>query len=265
MWRDAMGRVVGAMLFVVLFNAVALSVFVRVPPAYGLAWTVALIVSFIWWHFRQGGHRSARTALVRLDLPRGGVWPWIAIGASLLIASGTVALIRFAAPELEPENVSPFHQALLMYEDSAVGWAALVAAVAVLAPLVEEFVFRGYVQHTLERLVGPALGIGLASGVFALAHWGASHWSFLMLPLALGAACGCAAYFFNSIWVAVAIHGSWNLGMTVWARAAGGRLVHLAEPSAWWPLIGFGLISLGFATWVLVWNREAGPEALGSR
>ncbi len=258
-WKHATGRVIGATLFVVLFNGVALSVFVVLPPLLGLAWVTLFIVAYVWWHFRRGGDRGARIALVRLRRPRGGAWPVIGVAASLIIASGIAVFIHFMAPELGADDVSPFHAALLSYKESIIGSAALVAALAVLAPLVEESSFRGYVQHTLEDLVGPGLAIGLAAGMFALVHLGASHWSYYLLPLGLGCASGVAVYLFNSIWVGVAIHGLWNLAMTVSAAPEQGTLTERTEPSAWWLLLAFALVGAGIAAWIVVWKR------LGSR
>lgn len=260
-WRNALGRVVGATLFVLIFNAIAFAVFLLLPPLLGLAWVTLLILSFIWWHLRRGGDRSARIALVRLYRPTEGALAVMGVAASLLIAAGIAALIRFIAPELEPESVSAFHEALLSYEESVIGSVALLAALALLGPLVEEFGFRGYVQHTLEDLVGPGLAIGLGSVVFALAHLGASHWSFFFLPLAIGCASGVAVYLFNSIWVGVAIHAAWNLAMAAWARAEWGALIDLTESSAWWPLIGVALIGVGLAAWIVLWKAAVGTSS----
>ena len=255
----AMGRTTGAVLFVIAFNAVMLSTFILLPPAWGLGWVAVFGAAYLCWHFRGDSDRAARFALVRLRSPQ--VRPIVlltAVGASLAIGVWMAAVVGRLAPELEPETVSAFHRALLTYETSAMGWAAVILAVVVVVPVVEEFSFRGYIQHTLEPILGPWGGIGFASVLFALTHIGASHWSFLLIPAAVGFLCGLAAWRLGSIWAAVAIHGSWNLMMMAWARAEVAWLADLVPSDPMVLPVATGLLVVGLGGWGLVW--KGGPR-----
>ena len=208
-----MKRVVAAVLFVLVFNGIALGVLLMLPPSLGLGWGLSLGVAFVWWHVRGDAGRSRRLALVRVRPPRSSaVWVAGAIGSTLLLGLGLTAFILDSLPSDTPE-VGPVWEALAVYQSSTLGWIALAVMAAGVLPLVEEFCFRGHVQHTLERRMTPAAAILLASILFMVGHVGVPHWSILLISLTLGVANGAAVYLFGSIWVAVATHCIWNLFM----------------------------------------------------
>ena len=81
------------------------------------------------------------------------------------------------------------------------GRLALALLAVGVAPVLEEFFFRGLIQRTLERRWGPAAGICLAAAAFALVH--ALPWIF-PLHFFLGLAFGFAVFATRSIWAGVA-------------------------------------------------------------
>jgi membrane protease YdiL (CAAX protease family) len=123
------------------------------------------------------------------------------------------------------------------------GHVALFLAIGVMAPLIEEFGFRGRVQHTLEHAFGMVPAIAATAVVFSVLHGriDAAH------HLAFGVFAGWVVWRTGSIWSAVYMHALNN--------AAAQLLLHLTTISAadWsdrvarlWPYaIVAGLVGLG--------------------
>jgi membrane protease YdiL (CAAX protease family) len=89
--------------------------------------------------------------------------------------------------------------------------------VGVLVPIVEEFGIRGWIQHPLERRIGPARAIFLTSVIFAVAHF-----QLLGLPTRFfaGIFFGYAVWASRSIWAAVLLHAAHNLSLILPAAFA---------------------------------------------
>ncbi|MBW3553786.1 MAG: CPBP family intramembrane metalloprotease [Gemmatimonadetes bacterium] len=265
-----MKRVLAAVLFVLIFNGVALAVLLLVPPVIGLAWGLALGAAFVWWHLRGDAGRSKRLALVRIRPPRSsGTWVSVAIGSTLLLGLGITAFVLETAPPTPPE-VGPVWEAISAYQSSALGWLAIAVMAAGVLPLVEEFCFRGHVQHTLERHMWPGLAIVLTSVLFMFGHVGVPHWSILLISLTLGIANGAAVYLFDSIWVAVATHCIWNFSMLSAGILQGGAATAELQVSTAVVMATAALLTLlGLAGWIAILRAgraglrasEAPPDA----
>lgn len=246
-----MKRVIAAVLFVLVFNGIALGVLLLVPPTIGLGWGLSLGVAFVWWHLRRDAGRARRLALVRLRPPRSSpAWVAVAIGSTLLLGLGLTALILDSLPSDTPD-VGPVWEALAAYQSSTLGWIALAVMAAGVLPLVEEFCFRGHVQHALERRMAPAAAILLSSVLFMFGHVGVPHWSILLISLTLGVANGAAVYLFGSIWVAVGTHCIWNLSMLS-AGIVQGDAADLEVAPAVVLATAALLTALGLAGWIAI-------------
>jgi membrane protease YdiL (CAAX protease family)/NAD-dependent dihydropyrimidine dehydrogenase PreA subunit len=89
-------------------------------------------------------------------------------------------------------------------------WGLLlsVALVVIVAPVVEEVVFRGVLQGAFASQTDWRIAISLSAALFALYH----QTAWLFLPLfALGAACGWLAHTRRSLLPAVSLHGAYNV------------------------------------------------------
>ena len=258
-----MKRVVAAVLFVLVFNGIGLGVLLLVPPAIGLGWALALGVAFLWWHVRGDAGRSTRVALVRIRPPRASVrWVAVAIGSTILLGLGLTVFVLEAAPSA-PTDPGAVWEAIAAYQSSLLGWLAMAVMAAGVLPLVEEFCFRGHVQHTLERRLGPVAAILLASVLFMFGHIGVPHWSILLISLTLGVANGAAVYLFDSIWVAVGTHCLWNLSMLSAGIAQGDPAAAELEVSAAVLMTTAALLlALGLAGWTAI--LRAGRTGLRS-
>jgi membrane protease YdiL (CAAX protease family) len=70
-----------------------------------------------------------------------------------------------------PDRLQQPHALLNWFAEVSVVWQGLIfISAAVLAPLLEELLFRGLVQSMLRRYLGPWSAVLVASGLFALTH-----------------------------------------------------------------------------------------------
>lgn len=74
---------------------------------------------------------------------------------------------------------------------------------ALVGPIAEEFVFRGYLQSSLERRFGAAVAIGVASACFATFHFQLTLWPLYFI---MGAGFGVTFHLTRSIWPAILLH-----------------------------------------------------------
>ena len=116
--------------------------------------------------------------------------------------------------------------------------ALLLPMAALVAGVVEEMAFRGYMQGPLERRHGPVLAILVTSAVFAAAHLTHREVTVVLLPylMAAGAVYGTLAYLTDSILPGLVVHAAGDLFAFVMELASGGR-VTWANPAQPAPLI----------------------------
>lgn len=79
----------------------------------------------------------------------------------------------------------------------------LIAAVVVIGPVLEEIIFRGYLQSALTERFSPAVGIVASALVFAGFHFQPEAFPLLAL---IGGACGIAYHVTQSLWPAMLLH-----------------------------------------------------------
>lgn len=176
-----------------------------------LPWAAPIMAAFLvyYWKFLKGWGWPQSTAAVRRTSLRAeslsaAVWRLSLLAGALGLAASTVLfiishrLVRWPHPSRPDFSHIPSVVLLLTILMSAV-----VAGVS------EEAGFRGYMQGLLERRYGPALGIGITSFVFGLAHL--SHGAFvpaILFDIAWGALYGLLTYMSGSILPAVVLHSS---------------------------------------------------------
>jgi membrane protease YdiL (CAAX protease family) len=254
--------VLGAGLFVFLFNLVGFVGLLLMPPSVGIVWGGLLGTLFLVWQLRNDEGRRKRFALLRLRPPRASRgWQLLAVGASLALLWGLAGVIGWAGPPLDPDALRNW-EPLSRYLQKPGGWLAGAVLTAFAVPVVEEMAFRGYIQHTLERRWGVVPAIGVATLLFTIAHLGRPHWSLLLIPLTLGLTNGMVTWLARSIWPAVIIHASWNLLMTVGAILP--EPVDATGPASPWLWLAWSALALvlGVAGWVRL-LRGGRPAARG--
>jgi len=131
---------------------------------------------------------------------------WAALSLPLAVLGLT--LLQSALMRRPPMSENPIISVVV----GSRGWgerALLMALVAVVAPLVEEGLFRGALYAPIRRFAGPVGAIAITSLLF-----GAVHVDLAMLPqLALvGAACAVLREGTGSLKASIMLHGIWNAG-----------------------------------------------------
>ena len=187
-----------------------------VPPPAAVAWYAALTALFlrIYAFPTSGPGRRVRARVRARPPPRAG-WGWVAllaVGASALVVSLSVVLLS-----LEMADASELPQVVRDFMEKPGGELAFLVLVVGVAPIVEEFAFRGWIQHPLERRLGPGAAITIAAALFALAHLEADVFP---VRFAAGLVIGHAVYASRSVWTGVAMHAFWNAAVMALSYAA---------------------------------------------
>ncbi len=217
-----------------------------VPPLAGAVVNATVAAAFVWWFVVRVVRRREwwRAAHFRLRPVPAGAWPWVAATAAAVIAGTQCALVVLPRVLAVPHDDDGMTGAYLRQPFGAVALLVLAAAVA---PLLEEFLFRGWMQRGLERRL-PAWG-AIAVTAFAFA---AAHAQLFGFPLRFGfaVASGYAAWATRSIWPSVVLHGAYNASLIVLGvltpRTDEGALLRMAhDPRVFWPAAGGVLVSVG--------------------
>jgi membrane protease YdiL (CAAX protease family) len=177
-------------------------------PGVVLAGAVAMLLSAsICLRVRVFGKRSRPTDYAGARQPLGRL---VLIGLAGALAEIPVVLATLGISLVLAERFpSPGHPAQeLMRSPTALSIIAFVIAGVIVAPLVEEFVFRGVLAPALSALRGPRFGVVVSSFVFACMHpQGVAGWPPLM---AVGAMCALVTYQSRSIVPAIVLHAVHN-------------------------------------------------------
>lgn len=173
-----------------------------VPTAVRLAMVAALAAAFLAFALQPFSRSRTRRMRFRMQPTAPGAWPRTLLAAVLLPAAllGLYALTH--GPTDRPAAAT-----------LPLAWATIASAI-LLAPLVEEAIFRGSMQQRMERQLGAHAGILVTSGLFAGLHLDVATF----LPhLLSGLVFGYAAWTAGSIWPAVALHVVTNLALALLA------------------------------------------------
>lgn len=176
-----------------------------------LPWAAVIMAGFLflYWKYLKGwgwpqSFAAKRRAGLRAERLTPLVWRWSLLAGGLGLAASIALFIVSHRLMRWPQ---PTH-ADFSHIPSATLLLTILMSAAV-AGIGEEAGFRGYLQGPLERRFGPAIGIGIASVVFGLAHL--SHGAFLpaiFFDIGWGALYGLLTYLSGSILPAIVLHSS---------------------------------------------------------
>jgi membrane protease YdiL (CAAX protease family) len=172
----------------------------------GLALIVTVALAVIHLYLLRTGFSDEpeRAEELRLRPLRGDALHWVAVAAPvLLLFSWSLGEVYVRLVPIPPEALDPF-SALF---DNARGRLMLAVLAVGIAPLLEEFFFRGVIQRPLERRWGLVWGVAGSSVLFAVVHF--MPWIF-PLHLILGAIFGFVVVATRSIWAGVILHAANN-------------------------------------------------------
>lgn len=224
---------------------IPLALLFQFSPPVAIGGMVALAALFLRVYAipsRWSARARARSRVRRI----GRAWPWVVLTApamaglslglwSVLLALGMATEVEFA-PEVQKFLERPG------------GEVAFYLLAVLVAPLLEEFGFRGWVQRPLERRWGAQPAIAVTAVLFALAHLEPQA---VPVRLAAGLVLGHAVYATRSIWAGVALHVAWNAGVLAFGTALPdfdptGKGWRWAAPAA-----GVALLSLLWCAWTV--------------
>lgn len=200
-------------LFTWLVWQLGLEVSFLFSPPLSIAWMVIVMGMFLRMYALPARWNARGRARSRVRSP-GRAWPWIALTvpamAVLPLALWTVLLSLGLAHEVEyPERLERW----LAQPGGELAFVLLAVAVA---PVLEEFGFRGWIQRPLERRLGAQAAIAGSALLFAVAHF---QLDYLPVRVAGGLVLGHAVYATRSIWTGVVLHLAWNVGALVFSAA----------------------------------------------
>jgi len=144
----------------------------------------------------------------------------IALAAPMVVFLGQIALALAGLIARWSGSVPPQANAhatlrLLVGDEtwSSGWWWALVAAVVIGAPIVEEVVYRGLLQSACRAATGSRWwAVLIASGVFVLMHASVAEAHALVVLFALSLAFGVAYERTGRLWVPITMHAVFNAG-----------------------------------------------------
>lgn len=206
-----------------------------------LPWAVPLMAMYLWWYwcyFVRGTGWPRSTAEARRMNARANTLPPEAWGPALLaglLGLGSVLLLQgvlsrlVALPEQRSLDVSRYPVVTVLM------WVVMSSVVA---GVVEETSFRGYLQRPIERRHGPVVAILVTGSLFGFAHLSHAEVSVVLLPFYMTAAAvyGALAYFTDSTLPGMVLHAGGNMfsAFDLFARGRSEwQLAPEAKPVIW--------------------------------
>lgn len=186
---------------------------------------VAMVAGIVCWRVRPAawlGLRWARWSLFFLIGPAVvlGMWVFLAV----LSASGYIAWLEQVVGSSSQQDAV----ALLRESKDLLSVGLMAFSAAIVAPLAEEVIFRGYLYPVAKSISGIRTGVLFSALLFAACHGNVP----LLLPLfVLGILLALAYEWTGSIWAAISIHFFFNsatVAMQLAMRA--GALPDLPQP-----------------------------------
>jgi membrane protease YdiL (CAAX protease family) len=188
----------------------------NIRHGYNVPWAVPIMIVLLaawWWYFAQGRGWPRSTGEMRRASARANPVPdrlWgHALGAGVLglfcvlLFQGVLARL-VTLPHQQEIDPSQFPL------PTVIAWVVMSALVA---GVVEETAFRGYMQGAIERRHGPVIAILVSGTVFGLAHFSHPEVGIVLLPyyLAVSAVYGSLAYATNSTIPGMVLHSGGNM------------------------------------------------------
>ncbi|MEO7501089.1 MAG: CPBP family intramembrane glutamic endopeptidase [Gemmatimonadaceae bacterium] len=178
-------------------------------------WAVVPAALLLWmfWRYARGDWRPRSTSEARRKGLRANSLPGEVWGAAML--AGVVGLVALVLMQRVMNRlvVLPQQQDADLAKYPVLTVAILVAMGSVVAGVVEEGSFRGYMQGPIERRHGPVMAIVVTGLLFGFAHFTHPEVTIVLMPyyLAVAAVYGALAYFTNSIFPSMVLHAGGNM------------------------------------------------------
>lgn len=173
---------------------------IALPTVWSLA-SAGLFTLFLLWIYLK---RNGRTDAIRLN-QWSTLSPMITVALSVgLVGAGLLFNYAYGAllfPDVEMQD--QVRKMFAAIPKTPINWILLFATVAVIAPLLEELLFRGLLQNSFANRMSIWAAIALSSAVFAAIHFQLYAFPALM---ALGAVFGYIYHKTGSLRVTILLH-----------------------------------------------------------
>ena len=164
------------------------------------AFLVICSIALVWR--LTGRPTPARFALSPARLGKSVAW---ILGTFLAVwLAGAIIALLFGEPE-DQDLVTE-----LKGEDAVLALAAFGVMTCVLAPLAEEFFFRGFLFRTLAERLNLAWGVVLGGAIFGLVHWPGGSAEGVIVLGTLGAMLCLMVYYTASLIPCIIMHAGFN-------------------------------------------------------
>ena len=193
----------------------ALLVSANIKYRSALPWAVPVMAVYLWffWRYVRGEGWPRSTAAVRRTNARANSLPGDSWGPALL--AGVLGLVGVLLLQgvLGRLVTLPQQRDLDVARYPVLTVLLWVVMSAVVAGVVEETAYRGYVQRPIERRHGPVIAIMVTGSLFGLVHFTHPEVALVLLPyyLAVAAVYGGLAYLTDSTLPSMVLHGGGNM------------------------------------------------------
>ncbi|PIM98181.1 hypothetical protein CDL12_29341 [Handroanthus impetiginosus] len=138
------------------------------------------------------------------------LWAGIGLGGALSAIALTGAAMSFLNGETPQRETDALVRLLPLIGSSPISTACLVGITGVLAPVLEETVFRGFFMVSLNKWLPTPLSVIVSAAVFAVAHLTPGEFPQLFV---LGTALGFSYAQTRNLLTPITIHAFWNSGV----------------------------------------------------
>lgn len=138
------------------------------------------------------------------------LWAGIGLGGAIAAIALTGVAVSFFNGETPPRETDALIRLLPLIGSSTISTACLVGITGVLAPILEETVFRGFFMVSLTKWVPTPLAVLISASVFAVVHLTPGEFPQLFV---LGTALGLSYAQTRNLLAPITIHAFWNSGV----------------------------------------------------
>ncbi|KAL7589211.1 hypothetical protein Lser_V15G37604 [Lactuca serriola] len=179
------------------------------------AFTTAVVLATLYSVTNRSGQKDLYSYDWRnpFDLQKGWLlWAGIGLVGALITISLTGVAMAFFSGEPPQRETDALVRLLPLIGSSSVSTICLLGITGVLAPVLEENVFRGFLMVSLTKWVPTPISVLISAAVFSAAHLTPGEFPQLFI---LGTALGFSYAQTRNLLTPITIHALWNSGVIV--------------------------------------------------
>ncbi len=207
--------------------------------------------AFVWWYWIRPRPFRRRRGPADLRLRPLSTRTLRPLAAGIVVACVATEAVHVLHLRFLPVPSEDPFQTLFALGQQPWGWLVMFLLVVVLAPIIEETVFRGWIQRPLERLWGPAPAVIVTAALFALIH---GIPEYLPYYFWMGLLFGGVVLVTRSLWGSILLHAASNLQSLALMAAFPTTLEDDVAFAQQTPLVVLSVVVLGGAAIFLAGN-----------